>query len=73
MDQLARDLRDLEENELPELRARLAPLERGEFRVSVAKGNEPLVDITESQIAFLKRTIAMYEHIIAQLRRRGAV
>ncbi|MGA2637286.1 hypothetical protein [Methylocella sp.] len=56
-------LRDLEQRVLPKWRARLKLLESGK----AYSGDGPWDDLTEVEVRFLKRTIAQYETIAAEI------
>jgi hypothetical protein len=60
------------EADIAEFKKDLAPLEAGELRHSERKGNGPWVDTTQREIDWHKRTIATYEAILNQIRRRLA-
>ena len=66
MQQLEAYKRDIRER-IEECRRDLAPLETGEIRQQSKTGDEPWKDTAAETIAHHKRTIAMYERILAVL------
>jgi hypothetical protein len=63
-------LRNIEEESLPELRAWLSPLENGEMRLGERRGEGAWTDTTQREIDRTKKSIAQYEKIADNLRRR---
>ncbi len=57
---------------LAEERERLAPLEAGEFRIFSHRSGEPQVEITQTMIDMHKRTIGIYEAILAAEAKKAA-
>jgi hypothetical protein len=53
------------EEQLAQLRAALKPLEAGEMHLGERHGAGPWADITPRRIEELKKTIAIYEAILA--------
>jgi hypothetical protein len=60
------------EAEIAELRDDLAPLEAGTLRLQSRTGSGPWIDTTTERIAELKKSIALYERILAHVRQNGA-
>jgi hypothetical protein len=58
------------EARLAEIRKNLAPLESGQMRIGERTGGGPWRDITADWIAQDKRTIGIYEAILAALQKR---
>lgn len=61
-------IRDIEQHRIPELKDSLAWLESGKFTFRKQEAGGELKDVTQEHIAILKRALATYEAILAELK-----